>query len=301
MSDDIRYAQPFPWIEDSDGISTRSLRKRKFVGSGLALLRKESLGSESKMGNVAKNILMNLFHQHGIELDGEMESDEKIFKGIGLSDRPLRVSSLTGKTELENVSEHEIALETESGNKSLFIALLKSVTDSSAGSISSRQILREVCLLLEPGSLPGILDSKDVVLAALHFLSSNNETKSAHVLRLPLIRPLQAYGDLEKRNFEKVGDWRLEDIKVKLSRMEEVFLSSPSSWKWQKRESLSLRLSQADEESFFLKGTIPLCATAKKVKGESFKKRKTLLKSTKTDFQYLEVEEGKRIAKSEAP
>jgi len=292
MSDDIPYAQPFPWTEESQGSSTRSLRKRKFVGSGLALLRKESLGSESKLGNIAKNILMNLFHQHGIELNGEMESDENKFKGIGLSDRALRVPSPTGKTE--------IVLETESGNKSLFIALLKAVTESSTGTTSTRQILGKVCLLLQPGSLPGIMDSKDIVLAALHFLSSNDETKSDHVLRLPLIRPLQAYGDLEKRTFEKVGDWKLEDIKGKLSRMEEVFLSSPSSWKWQKRESLSLRLSQADEESFFMKGTIPLCAIAKKVKGESFKKRKALVKTTKTEFPALEVEAEKRIAKPEA-
>jgi hypothetical protein len=292
MCDDIPYAQPFPWTEESQGNATRSLRKRKFVGSGLALLRKESLGSESKMGNVAKNILMNLFHQHGIELDGEMESDENKFKGIGLSP--------TDKTELENLSEYEIALETESGNKSIFIALLKAVTESSTGTISTRQILGKVCLLLQPGSLPGIMDSKDMVLAALHFLSSNDETKSNHVLRLPLIRPLQAYGDLEKRNFEKVGDWRFEDIKAKLLRMEEVFLSSPSSWKWQKRESLSLRLSQPDEESFFMKGTIPLCATAKKVKGESFKKRKALVKTPKTDFPALEVEAEKRTVKLEA-
>jgi hypothetical protein len=294
MSDDIPYAQPFPWTEESQGSATRSLRKRKFVGSGLALLRKESLGSESKLGNVAKNILMNLFHQHGIELDGEMESDENKFKGIGLSNPALRVLSPTGKTE------HAIVLETESGNRSLFIGMLKAITESSTGTISTRQILGKVCLLLQPGSLPGIMDSKDIVLAALHFLSSNDETKSDLVLRLPLIRPLQAYGDLEKRAFEKVGDWKLEDIKGKILRMEEVFLSSPSSWKWQKRESLSLRLSQEDEESFFMKGTVPLCATAKKVKGESFKKRKGLVKTPKTDFPALDVETEKRTAKLEA-
>ena len=123
-----------------------------------------------------------------------------------------------------------------------------------------------------------------MVLAALHFLSSKSETQSDHILWLPLIRPLQAFGDLEKRNFEKVGDWRLEDIEEKLLKMEEVFLSSPSSWKWQKRESLSLRLSKANEDFFFMKGTIPLCATAKKVKGEGIKKRKAAVKKTKTDF-----------------
>ncbi len=284
MSDDIPYAQPFQWAEESQGNSTRSLRKRKFVGSGLAMLRKESLGSESKMGNVAKNILMNLFHQHGIELDGEMESDENKFKGIGLS----------GKEEPENKSSQ--------GNKSLFVALLKVVSESSNSIVSTRQFLSKACLLLQPGCLPGILDSKDMVLAALHFLSSSNETKSDHVLRLPLIRPVQAYGDLEKRNYKKVGDWKLEDIIVKLSRMEEIFLSSPSSWKWQKRESLSIRLSREDEESFFTKGTVPLSATAKKLKAETVKKRKTPVKSAKTTGSPNAAEgqaPGKKLAKLE--
>ena len=280
MSDDIPYAQPFPWTEESQGNVTRSLRKRKFVGSGLARLRKESLGVESKMGNVAKNILMNLFHQHGIELDGEMESDGSKFKGIGLSERVVRLSSHSSETEIEKSSQNNIVDQSKLGENSIFIGLLDAITKSSTGRVSTRLILSKVCLLLQPGSLPGIMDAKDIVLAALHFLSSHDETKSDQILRLPLIRPLQPYGDLEKRNFEKVGDWKLENIKGKLLRMEEVFLSSPSSWKWQKRESLSVRLSQSDEESFFMKGTVPLCATTKKLR----EKRKSLVKTTKSDL-----------------
>jgi len=282
MSDDIPYAQPFQWNEESQGNSTRSLRKRKFVGSGLALLRKESLGSESKMGNVTKNILMNLFHQHGIELDGEMESDEHKFKGIGLAGK-----TLLGKQEAEG----------ESGNKSLFVALLKVISDSSNSITPTRQFLSKVSPTLIPGSLPGTLDSKDMVLAALHFLSSNSDAKSDHVLRLPLIKPVQAYGDLEKRNYKKVGDWKLDDIMVQLARMEEIFLSSPSSWQWQKRESLSLRLSRDDEEFFFTKGTVPLSATAKKLKAETVKKRKAPVKAAKaTGSPNAEVDaSGKQV------
>mmetsp|Transcript_19932 Transcript_19932/g.43336 ORF Transcript_19932/g.43336 Transcript_19932/m.43336 type:complete len:312 (-) Transcript_19932:15-950(-) len=287
MSDEIPYAQPFPWTEEQPrGNSTRSLRKRKFVGSGIAVLREESLGSDSKMGNVAKNILMNLFHQHGIELDGNMESDAKKFKGIGLSDGSFRIKTAASNNRLRNTLEKKTSLKTESGDKSFFIPLLKAVNESGTRSVSTRQILGKVCLLLQPGTLPGIMDSKDMVLAALHFLSSKSESKSGHILQLPLIRPLQAYGDLERRNYEKVGDWKLEDIKEKLLKAEEMFLSSPSSWEWQKRESLSLRLSEEDEESLFMKGTVPLCALAstKKVKGEGVKKRKAAVKKTKTEI-----------------
>ena len=277
MSDDIPYAQPFQWAEENQGNSTRSFRKRKFVGSGLALLRKESLGSESKMGNVAKNILMNLFHQHGIELDGEMESDEHKFRGIGLSDRSPG------------------GVPTTDGNKSLFFALLKAVSESTASAVPTRLLLNIGSPFLEPGSLPGNMDSKDMVLAALHFLSSRNETKSDHVLRLPLIQPVQPYGDLEKRNFKKVGDWKLNDIVAKLSRMEEIFLSSPTSWQWQKRESLSLELPKKEEETLFTKGIIPLCATAKKLKAETIKKRKAPVKTAGAASPAAEAKKSQKI------
>mmetsp|Transcript_23696 Transcript_23696/g.65777 ORF Transcript_23696/g.65777 Transcript_23696/m.65777 type:complete len:312 (+) Transcript_23696:137-1072(+) len=281
MSDEIPYAQPFPWTDEQPrGYSTRSLRKRKFVGSGLAVLREESLGSDSKLGNVAKNILMNLFHQHGIELDGEMESDANKFEGIGLSDGLLRI-----RTPPNNKGTTNTAKKTGPEKKSFFLPLLKEITESGTGTVSTRQILGKVCLLLQPGTLPGIMDSKDMVLAALHFLSSKSQTNSSQMLHLPLIRPLQAYGDLERRNYEKVGDWKLEDIGEKILRTEEIFLSSPSSWEWQKRESFSLRLSEADEEALLMKGTVPLCAMAstKKTKGEGVKRRKAPVKKVKKE------------------
>jgi len=168
----------------------------------------------------------------------------------------------------------------------LFFKLLKVVIESGDSPISTRHILKKVCLLLQPGTLPGIMDSKDLVLAALHFLSSKSETKSNECALLPLIRSEKAYGDLERRNFVKVGDWKLEDTKEKLFKMEELFLNSPTSWKWQKRESLSLRLSKENEAAFFMKGTIPLCATSKKVKGgEGGRKRIVAIQKAETSSQ----------------
>jgi len=264
MSDEIPYAHPFPW-GGSSTIDERNqkLRKRKFVGSGLAVLRKE-MGSESKLGNLAKTILINLSYQHGIEIDGEIESDAEKFKGLA-------------KIQL--------------GTCSFFVELLKVVIESGDSPISTRHILKKVCLLLQPGTLPGNMDSKDLLLAALHFLSSKSETKSIECALLPLIRSEKAYGDLERRNFVKVGDWKLEDTEEKLLKMEELFLSSPSSWKWQKRESLSLRLTKENEAAFFMKGTIPLCATSKKVKGgEGGRKRIVAIQKVETSSQNSVVE-----------
>ncbi|MGK3745689.1 MAG: hypothetical protein ACI8RD_007965 [Bacillariaceae sp.] len=283
MSDDIPYAHPFPWgdstIVERQRSTTRSLRKRKFVGSGLAVLRRD-MGSESKIGNLSKNILMNLFHQHGIEVDGELESDANKFKGLGLSKGSLHMQTHTSSTD-----DNPLKLQAE--NRSFFVPLLKVVIESVDSPISTRHILKKICLLLQPGTLPGNMDSKDMVLAALHFLSSKSETKSDNLLRLPLIRSEKAYGDLERRNFVKVGDWKLEDIEEKLLKMEELFLSSPSSWKWLKRDSfsLSLRLSKADEEAFFMKGTVPLS-----VKGEGVRKRRVAVQKKETNSPAEAVE-----------
>jgi hypothetical protein len=281
MSDDIPFAHPFPWdspsMEKSQMTAIRSLRKRKFVGSGLAVLQQESLGRKSRMGKLAKNILRNLFYQHGIETitggsEQGFESDANRMMGAGFPRSDNRLVTLKpGSTH------DEILSNAKDGRYSLFASLLK-VVETGPGPVPTKQILRELCLTLRPGDVPGMMDCKDMMLAALHYLSSHYAAKSDALLQLPLIRPSQAYGDLEKRNFEKVGDWKLGQIEDKLWTMETIFFSSPSPWKWLRREIFCPRgLSKVDETSFFSKGTIPSNATAKK--GEGMRKRRALSQS----------------------
>lgn len=287
MSDDVPFATPFSWdspaMEKAQMLATRTLRKRKFVGSGLSILmEEESLGrNKSKMGKLAKTILRNLFHQHGIEMtktggfEKYSESDANKMPGAGFSTNRCRWEipklGITDDDKLHNASE---------GKYSLFVSLLQLV-EAGPGPVSTKQILRKLCLILRPGDVPGMMDCKDMMLAALHYLSSNYATKSDDLLPLPLIRPSQAYGDLEKRNFVKVGDWKLVQIEAKLWRMEAIFFSTPSPWKWLRREHFCPRgLSKQDEKSFLCKGTIPLSATATKSKGEGKRKRRTTSEST---------------------
>jgi hypothetical protein len=273
MSDDIPYATPYPWdnptMEDSQKYANEKLRKRRFVGSGLAALRKNAFGPEATMGDVAKNMLMNLLQQHNIEIGGEgddfeTEADELYGDSIsGLNREPL----------VPDTAENELLGLARSGRLSLFSSLLKVVEDAES-SVTTKNLLRHCSMTLRPGDVPGSLDAKEFVLSALHFLSSKFEASSDQLLPLPLIQPIQEVGDLEKRSYEKAGEWKLDEIKDNLLRLEQIFISSPSSWRWLKRETFSPRLPQNDEISFFLKGSIPASATAKKTKGETSRKRK---------------------------
>ena len=111
------------------------------------------------------------------------------------------------------------------------------------------------------------------------------------LLKLPLIRSEKAYGDLERRNYIKVGDWRLTaSFMQKLIHLEKLFFGSSSSWKWQKRKSFSIRLSDEDEEALFMKGTIPLRAKIQKIKGGGGEASKKM-KATETETTTIQKSE----------
>ena len=126
-----------------------------------------------------------------------------------------------------------------------------------------------------------------MVMAALQFMSRDCEVISSDLVSLPLIRPSQELADLERRTFSKWGDWTMDDdFKQKILRLEQIFTSSSSSWKWLKREFASPRLSQKDEYSLFFKGAIPASAMAKRPSQQTVsRKRKAnaMASSAETD------------------
>jgi hypothetical protein len=118
-----------------------------------------------------------------------------------------------------------------------------------------------IACFLDPISLKFV----EMVMAALQFMSRDCEMSSEDLISLPLIRPSQELADLERRTFNKCGDWTMDDdFKEKVLRLEQIFTSSSSSWRWLKREFAAPRLAQKDEDSLFLKGVIPASAVAKK-------------------------------------
>ena len=292
MSGNIPFAQPYAWddvksIEESQA-AIRSLRKRKFVGSGIAVLREDS----KKMGRVAQNILTNLFHEHGIDNDQEVVPTNGNEESESHANRFRRetMPDVDDAIPKEDSTDEEILRNAGEGKYSLFLALVKAI-DTSHSPVPSMLLVRKTCLVLSSGTVPGSCDSRDMVLAALHFLSTKYATQSDDLLQLPLIRPVNAYGDLEKRNFVKNGTWKLDDIKEKVLKLEDIFLNSPSSWKWLKRETACPRsLTKEEEKSFYLTGTIPDSVNPRKpTTGGNRKRRSTSPSSSLTNKKQVET------------
>jgi hypothetical protein len=273
MSEDIPYATPFPWdnasMADSQKCANEALRKRRFVGSGLAALRKNAFGASSNMGDVSKNILMNLLQQHSIEI----RSDEEAFETEADELYGASLSGLRREANVPGTADEEVLELARDGRLSLFASILKFI-EVDESPVATKNLIRNCCLTVRPGDVPGSIDAKEMILSALHFLSSNFDAGSDQLLSMPLIRPIQEVGDLEKRSYEKAGEWKFVAVEDKLLRLEQLFLTSSSAWKWLRRETFCPRLSHKDETSFFLKGSIPASASAKKPKGEGSRKRK---------------------------
>lgn len=252
-------------MESAQQTAIRSLRKRKFVGSGLAHLREGSLVPGSKMGKTAKKILVNLFHQRGMEIPS--------MSGTGGSDKstnPPRGSSLPKPPKSQKrgepkagTSEEDILQNASEGKYSLFKTILR-IIENEEELIHTKVFLSKACSVVQPSTIPGQMDAKDFVLASLLFLSITYKPKSRELLELPVIRAFHLYSDLEKRSYRKFGTWKLDEIESKLMKMEELFLNSPSRWKWLKRETFCPRLTQEEEIVFFQKGTVPPRAEPKR-------------------------------------
>ncbi|KAL3945594.1 MAG: hypothetical protein SGBAC_000334 [Bacillariaceae sp.] len=276
MSREVDCASPYPWGDDEKEVahpaSIELLKGAPYVGSGFAAL-KQQLGPDSEMDENAKFILNNLLQEHNVKLGDNdsttTECEKQNAHGVYAERiRPLRRSKLQSE-----VSEHEDMLKlARDGKVSVFSSLLD-VVQSSTQPVPTKTLIRKCCLVINPSDMPGSIDAKDYILGALHFLSSQFEsTSEERYPSLPLIYPIHLTGDIEKRNYEKVGEWKLEDIQDKVLRLEHLFIASPSSWKWLRRDSFAPRLRKEEETSFFFKGTIP--ARAKKEKPEKGRKRK---------------------------
>lgn len=273
MSGNIPHAQPYPWRDEKiaarEKIATHALKKRKFVGAGFAMLQKESLGPTSKMSKAAKNILVNLLHQNGMDLSPNNDSDGVKGGASTSSNNSTTVASnILPKRRgvpLPGTTEDEIVKNAQDGKYSVFKTILSVLeNEKTLEAVPTPILLSKVCLVVPPNTIPGSMDAKDLVMAALQFLSSSFDPKSNEMMALPLIKAVQRYSDLDKRHYQKSGTWKLDDIDDnKLMKLEDLYLSSPASWKWLSREFFCPRLTKDEEATFFLKGTVPESAAGK--------------------------------------
>ena len=158
--------------------------------------------------------------------------------------------------------------------------ILKVIDENHPKAVLTRQFIRDCALELPAGSVPGCMDAKEMILGALHWLSSDWESPdTTQVPNLPLIEPSlstkSSERDLEKRTYEKSGEWSLDSLP--LIELERLFFNSPSSssdLRWISRIRFCPRLAKGkDESSIILKGNLPVFVTGKKGKTEPGEKR----------------------------
>lgn len=301
-------------MEEAQRLTNQKLRKRRFVGSGFVALQKAALGPASSLDGDAQLLLQKLLHQHGVDIDTEVANASNADKIFGSTVAPP--GFLDKKAAETDSDDAEILKGAQSGEISLFLTILKTISDGGFTPVSTKELFKACCLAVRARDVPGSMDAKgklerasllekvllklisrvflhpislkflEMVMAALQFMSRDCEMSSEDLISLPLIRPSQELADLERRTFTKCGDWTMDDdFKENVLRLEQIFTSSSSSWRWLKREFAAPRLAQKDEDSLFLKGVIPASAVAKKPTPQvsSRKRKANAMASSETD------------------
>lgn len=267
--ENLPTANPYPWGPYDDKISESKGRKRK--GTGVAFL--QSTLQKGQVSNGAARILKMLLP----EIADKAENTVYPTMSTNLLGRIIPVPSHSAQPE------DEILRLAKDGKISLFASLLKLIDDVSPAAVPNKTMVRSCVLTIRPGSIPASMDAKDVVMAALYFLSRDNHSSSDELLDLPLIQPLGATDDLEKRSYEKVGSWNLsEDFLTEIGILETVFMESAASWHDLPRDRMLPTIPKEDERLLLYKGNVPSSATPKIKKGGG-PKRKTASSPGPTD------------------
>lgn len=248
----LPMATPYLWPDgehEDEGQVFEAPTSSAARSPGFAYLQAQMLKSDG-MSDAAKHTLMKLLQEQNVELKGPA----KIAKAA---------TSSPATTVIDSTMDDETVLHLAANGQISFLGSILTVIDKHpVASVSSKHIIKEVALTVNPSKTPGLLDAREMVLAALHFLSQTFSPSSdgdEEIVALPLIRPLSITGDLERRSYEKVAPWELDDIIQGVAALEERFYSSEADYQWLSREKFlppSLR-SGPDMDEFLLKGTVP--------------------------------------------
>lgn len=186
--------------------------------------------------------------------------------GVRMTNIPLS-KNIPKKLVDKNMSDETI-LEMARHNEFSFLGSILKCIDEAAPPVSTRLCIKTCCLAVPPALMPPSMDAKEMVMAALHFLSANQ-----------LLQPTIELGDLEKRSYEKVGAWKFRELDFDL--LEECFWTNTTNYQYMGREKLCPRLEQ--EDLLLLKGNPPLSATGKKKVPTVPRKKKTNVTTTENE------------------
>eukprot|EP00540_Astrosyne_radiata_P008748 CAMPEP_0116828972 /NCGR_PEP_ID=MMETSP0418-20121206/3938_1 /TAXON_ID=1158023 /ORGANISM="Astrosyne radiata, Strain 13vi08-1A" /LENGTH=230 /DNA_ID=CAMNT_0004457891 /DNA_START=88 /DNA_END=780 /DNA_ORIENTATION=- len=154
------------------------------------------------------------------------------------------------------------------GGKASFLGSILRLVENASAPVPAKTIIRGCSLVISPGNVPGHLDAKEFILAALQFLSSEVEGR----FNLPFISAAHHQDDAEKRAYQKTGSWSLSDPEdlERINQLDTIFLESPLPPLGRAR--FCPFLAPGEEGPLLMKGTIPSSATAKK-KGAGAKRK----------------------------
>ena len=229
---------------ENTAASVESMGSKRKRGAGLTFLESET--ESPLLMEPAKKILQGLLERHKIDTGSKYHASplEKIRKPIDT-----------------NMSDERILQLAQEGELSFLASLLRIIEDES-GSVTTKFLIKACCLSVEPGKVPAYCDAKEMVMTALHFISQSFEGDQDYFPKLPLIRPVSASADIEKRAYCKDGDWKLQDVLPQVLHLEHVFYESCDSYKWLAREHCVPQLTTG-RNLLLLKGSPPAFCTAK--------------------------------------
>jgi hypothetical protein len=225
--------------------SNRYRHSQNFRGAGFLFLQQQLLSEE--MNDIEKDLLRRILKDHRVDP----------LNDTGLTGPPPVKKPKTLKTIDSNMSDETILQYAKQvpSSMSLLASLLK-VVDDDGGNVTAKAFLKTCALAVRPGMVPPMMDAKEMVLAALQFLSETTTW----------IRPVQEQVDLEKRSYTKVGDWKLADILPQVAELESVFYEGGADLIWMPRTRFVPPMQNpVEEDLLLLKGNPPAGYSAKKV------------------------------------
>lgn len=252
----IPIASPYPWSDsveigkDADENECDSkinhFSSERIVRGGFWYIQSQLLKKDSNLSDSTKRILLRYLRELKVEL--------LPFRS-GTANEGLTPSPVT--TVLDNTMVEETVLHLAvNGQISLFGSILAVIDEHPDSSVSSKHIIRECALTVNPSRTPGLLDAREMVLAALHFLSQSFHDDN-FLVSLPLIRPISITGDLERRSYEKVSQWTLPNIIEGVAALEDHFYGCEIDFTWLSRGKFVPQTMNSAPVEFLLRGILP--------------------------------------------
>lgn len=172
-----------------------------------------------------------------------------------------------------SMSDERVMQLAQEGELSFLASLLK-VIEEEGGSITTKFLIKACCLSVEPAKVPSLCDAKEMVMAALHFLSSPFQPEGDNFPALPLIRCINEAPDLEKRSYEHCGDWTTREPAFvdQVLQLEQVFYNAVN-YKYLARECMCPTLPSG-RDLLLLKGSAPAYCMGKTKKGAPSRRKK---------------------------